>query len=298
MQKSFIHQSTHFSYRIEGKGNAVVLLHGFGEDGSIWDQQILFLKDHCLLIIPDLPGSGGSERLSLELGVRSRELENKNTTQNTPSSIQTPYSRLHSPDYISIDDYADCIHSLLVHEKINSCNLLGHSMGGYICLAFAEKYPNFLSGFGLIHSTAFADNEEKKMVREKAIELMDAYGPHPFLRNTIPNLFGRNFKERYPEKINALIESSANFTKESLQQYYKAMMLRPDRTNVLKSNQLPILFVAGREDVAVPLDDILKQVSLPNISYLYVLQNTGHMGMWEEPEKLNKKLLDFINRNL
>ena len=185
-----------------------------------------------------------------------------------------------------------------MHEEISSCTLIGHSMGGYITLAFAENYPNFLSGFGLIHSTAYADNEEKKMVREKGIELIEEYGPHPFLRNTIPNLFGQIFKEMYPEKINALIESSANFTKESLQQYYKAMMLRPDRTNVLKSNQLPILFVAGREDVAVPLRDILMQVSLPNIAYLYVLQNTGHMGMWEEPEKLNEKLLDFINRNL
>ena len=298
MQKSFIYQSSHISYRIEGKGNAVVLLHGFGEDSSIWDQQILFLKDHCLILIPDLPGSGGSEILSLDYRVKRLELEKKKSGQNSNPPLQTPDSRLLTPDYITIDDYADCIKAILVHEEISSCTLIGHSMGGYITLAFAENYPNFLSGFGLIHSTAFADNEEKKMVREKAIELMDAYGPHHFLRNTIPNLFGRNFKERYPEKINALIESSANFTKESLQQYYKAMMLRPDRTNVLKSNQLPILFVAGREDVAVPLDDILKQVSLPNISYLYVLQNTGHMGMWEEPEKLNKQLLDFINRNL
>ena len=296
MQKSFNYQSSLISYRIEGKGKAVLLLHGFGEEGSIWDQQVLFLKDHCLLIIPDLPGSGGSERLSLESGVRSGELEKKNTNQNTTLSSQTPDSRLLTPDYISIDDYADCIKALLVQEGISSCTLLGHSMGGYICLAFAEKYPNLLNGFGLIHSTAFADSEEKKQLREKAIEIIETYGPHSFLRNTIPNLFGSGFKKLYPQKINTLIEAAAQFSKESLQQYYKAMMFRPDRSQILLSNRLPILFVAGKEDIAVPFPDILKQASLPNISYLCILENSGHMGMWEETEKLNETLLDFIYR--
>ncbi len=73
------------------------------------------------------------------------------------------------------------------------------------------------------------------------------------------------------------------------------MMLRPDRTAALLSNRLPVLFVMGTEDVAAPLDDVIKQASLPHISYLYVLQDTGHMGMWEAPEELNQQLLFFIN---
>lgn len=296
MQKSFRYQSSLISYRIEGTGKAVLLLHGFGEVGNIWDQQVLFLKDHCLVIIPDLPGSGESALLSLEpacrqggLGVRSRDLEKKNSKLKPNLSEQTP-------DYISIEDYADCIKALLVHEEINSITFLGHSMGGYICLAFAEKYPHLLSGFGLIHSTAFADTEEKKKAREKAIDLIETHGPHPFLRNMIPNLFGSGFKKLYPQKIKTFIEAAAQFSKASLQQYYKAMILRPDRTQLLISNRLPVLFVAGKVDVVVPLSDILKQASLPNISYLYILENSGHMGMWEEPEKLNEILLNFIDR--
>jgi pimeloyl-ACP methyl ester carboxylesterase len=66
-------------------------------------------------------------------------------------------------------DYADCIHALLRHENISSCIMLGHSMGGYITLAFAEKYPLLLTGLGLIHSTAFADSEEKKKNRARAL---------------------------------------------------------------------------------------------------------------------------------
>jgi pimeloyl-ACP methyl ester carboxylesterase len=273
MQKSFLYQAATISYTILGKGKPVLLLHGFGEDSNVWKYQVSFLKEHCLLIIPDLPGSGKSSLLGLETGVRRLELN----------------------DYISIDDYADCIHALLQHENIRSCIMLGHSMGGYITLAFAEKYASLLTGFGLVHSTAYADSEEKKLGREKGIATIEKYGSYPFLKNTIPNLFSKRFKETHPEKVNELIEANKEFSKEALQQYYRAMMLRPDRTNVFLSNRFPVLFVMGTEDVAAPLEDVIKQASLPYISYIYVLQDTAHMGMWEAPEKMNQQLLFFIN---
>ncbi len=283
MRKTFLYQSANISYTIEGEGKAVILLHGFGEDSSIWKNQSAFLKQHCMLIVPDLPGSGESEILGLEFGVRSLEL------------FDTSNSKLLTPDYISIDDYASCIHALLQHENICSSIMLGHSMGGYITLAFAEKYPELLSSYGLIHSTAFADSEEKKKARAKGIEVIEKYGAYLFLKNTIPNLFGTKFKKEHPEKVQSLIEASAAFSKEALQQYYHAMMVRPDRTHVLLSNCLPVLFVMGTEDIAAPMEDVLKQTSLPNISYIYVLQNTGHMGMWEATGEMNQHMLAFIN---
>lgn len=280
MQKVFNWHSTNISYRVEGEGKPVVLLHGFGEDSTIWNQQIAYLKDYCLLIIPDLPGSGKSSLLSLESGVRSA----------------TPDSRLQTPDSILIEDYADCIQALLQYEQISCCTMLGHSMGGYITLAFAEKYPMLLNGFGLIHATAFADTEEKKKSREKGIAMMEEYGAHAFLKTTIPNLFGKLFKQTHPEKINELITDATAFTKEALQQYYRAMLLRPNRAPVLKSNPLPVLFVMGTEDVAAPMQEVLSQTHLPNNSYIHILQDTGHMGMWEAPAQLNTLLLAFINR--
>lgn len=283
MQKSFQYQSATISYSIYGKGNPVVLLHGFGEDSSIWNEQVDFLKEHCQLIVPDLPGSGKSSLISLESGVRRLE------------SSEPPDSSLQTSDFVSIDDYADCIHALLTHENISSCILLGHSMGGYISLAFAEKYSSMLTAFGLIHSTAFADSEEKKPTREKSIALIEEYGSMAFLKNTIPNLFGAKFKSTHPEKVTNLIEAGEAFSKEALQQYTRAMMLRPDRTHVLVSNRLPVIFVIGTEDIAAPLADVIKQASLPNISYIHVLQGIGHMGMWEAPEKLNQQILTFLS---
>jgi pimeloyl-ACP methyl ester carboxylesterase len=185
---------------------------------------------------------------------------------------------------------------LLQQEDISCCTMLGHSMGGYITLAFAEKYPGLLDGFGLIHSTAFADTEEKKQTRERGIAFIDQHGAHAFLKTSIPNLFGKRFQEEFPEKITSLVEAAAAFTKESLQQYYRAMIRRPNRAPVLESNPLPVLFVMGTEDVAAPMTEVLQQAHLPNKSYIHILPGTGHMGMWEAPEALNQWILAFITR--
>lgn len=267
MPESFIHSCGALSYKICGAGQAVVLLHGFGEDSTIWAEQVAFLQTNCRLIVPDLPGSGLSDLLK-------------------PLSSDKP---------ITLDDYAAVIYSMLQKENITNCIMLGHSMGGYITLAFAEKYPEMLKSYGLIHSTAFADSEEKKKIRERGIEIIGQYGAFAFLKNTIPNLFGTRFKETRAAKMNELIDAAASFSDAALQQYYRAMILRPDRTAVLKSNRLPVLFVMGTEDTAAPMADVLKQVSLPDISYIHVLRDTGHMGMWEATDQMNQLLLAFIN---
>ena len=136
MYQAFQYQGKNVSYQMTGEGNAVVLLHGFGEDSTIFNHQIDLLKDVCLLIVPDLPGSGLSDF--------NEQLD-------------------------SIDAFATCIHALLQNHNIDKCIMLGHSMGGYITLAFAALFPSYLNKFGLIHSTAFADSEEKKIIRQKII---------------------------------------------------------------------------------------------------------------------------------
>ena len=261
MQKSFQYKNALINYRKEGEGKTVVLVHGFGEDSHIFDTQIKFLNEHCCLIVPDLPGSGQSDFINGDL---------------------------------SIEDYAHCIKALLDEEKISTCIMLGHSMGGYITLAFAEKYSNYLSRFGLIHSTAFADSEEKKVNRQRAIELMKKYGAYSFLKNSIPNLFSAQFKEAFPDKLESLIEASKQFSTKACQQYYAAMMNRPDRTDVLKNTELPVLFIIGTEDVAAPLNDLKLQIHLPVCSYIHIIENAGHMSLWEAAELLNNYLLEFI----
>lgn len=250
------------SYTDIGNGFALVLLHGFGENRHIWKQQVDYLQAHCRLLVPDLPGTGNSSF--------SGETE------------------------LSIEAMASSIEFILTHEQIHECIMIGHSMGGYITLAFAEKYPNRLLKFGLIHSTAYADSEEKKNNRHKSMGLIAEYGSHAFLKNTLPNLFGAEYKKESPETINILMEQSALMSKESLQAYTKAMLMRPDRTNVLKQSKIPILFIAGTEDTAVPLKDLLTQAELPSKKCIYILDGVGHMGMLEAANLVNQYFLQFV----
>jgi pimeloyl-ACP methyl ester carboxylesterase len=264
MQRKIHLNNVSIFYQVKGEGLPVVLLHGLPLDSTVWNEQINFLKTHCKLIVPDIPGSGKS-------------IFEKHETKAT-----------------TIEYYAVCIQAILQHENVDACIMLGHSMGGYITLAFAEKYSKFLKGYGLIHSTAFPDSEEKKQMRQRAIATIDEYGAYAFLKSTTPNLFGDEFRKEHPEKIEAIIERGKNFSTKSLQDYYKAMMQRPDRTDVLKKSRVPVLFIIGTEDTAAPMKDVLQQVHLPEIAYIHILENTGHISMLESGEQLNSAILEFI----
>jgi len=262
MEQYFLYHQSKIFYRKYGSDlPVIVLLHGFAEDGNVWKEQIVFLEKYFTLIVPDLPGSGSSP------------MDGK------------PWM---------IDDFAACVCALLQNEKIDNCVMLGHSMGGYITLAFAEKYPEMLCGFGFVNSTAFADSAEKKEARKKGIELMKEYGAYSFIKTTAPNLFSASFKKIFPEIVEALIEKGKNFSAESLVQYYTAMMNRPERTNVLREAKIPVLFIAGAEDAAAPLNDVLQQMYLPATSYIYILKNVAHMGMWEAAAKVNESIFNFV----
>jgi pimeloyl-ACP methyl ester carboxylesterase len=260
MNKELLYQNKKILYRITGAGKPVMLIHGFGEDGNIWDNQSEYLKDKFKLIIPDLPGSGQSEMI----------------------------------DDMSMEGMAEVIHAIIHEENIDTCTIIGHSMGGYILLAFVEKYWNHVSAFGLFHSSAYADSEEKKATRRKGIEFINQHGAFEFLKTATPNLFSQKTKDERPELIDELIASLDNFSSAALVSYYEAMMQRPDRTDVLQKATVPVLFIMGKYDNAVPLEDGLKQCHLPEKSYIYILRNSGHMGMLEEKENCNEILDKFL----
>lgn len=248
-------------YRITGAGKPVVLLHGFAEDGTIWQHQTEALQDHYRLIVPDLPGSGRS-------GI--------------------------SQD-MSMEGLAASLKQILDDEMQGQEPLvmIGHSMGGYVTLAFAEKYPEQLAGIGLLHSTAYADSEEKKATRQKGIEFMLQHDAALFIQQTTPNMFSAAFKQENPEVVAEIIERYSSFSTESLVQYYKSMMDRPDRTNILVKSTYPVLFVAGEYDTAIPVEHIMQQSYLPSLSYINLLKHSGHMGMLEERDRTNEILLEF-----
>ena len=260
MDKTILYQNKKIFYRSTGSGKPVMLVHGFGEDGNVWNNQIDHLKEKFLLIIPYLPGSGQSEMIN----------------------------------DMSMEGMAEVLHSIIHEEDIDRCTVIGHSMGGYIMLALVEHYWNHVNAFGLFHSSAFPDTEEKKETRKKGIEFIKQHGAFEFLKTSTPNLFSPNTKSQTPNLVNEFIATLTNFSPAALIAYYNAMMKRPDRTTVLKNTKNPVLFIAGEHDNAVPLNDVSKQCHLPEKSYFHVLKKSGHMGMLEEPQTANRILEDFL----
>jgi pimeloyl-ACP methyl ester carboxylesterase len=248
-------------YRLTGKGKTVMLVHGFGEEGSIWQNQVDSLKKNYRLIIPDLPGSGRS-------------------------SIQKD---------MSMDGLAVSMHEILKKEAPDSKYfMIGHSMGGYVTLAYVEKYPGSLTAFGLVHSTAFADNDEKIAARKKSIQFIMEHGAPLFIEQSTPNLFSENSRKKHPEIVKEVIEKNTNFSAESLVQYYDAMMKRPDRTKIVKEFKGSVLYVMGQHDIAVPLQHSLQQCHMPDLAYIHILRESGHMGMLEETALCTRFLDKFL----
>lgn len=254
-------------YSVSGNGRNVMLLHGFTENSHIWDKQKPNLEKNYRLIIPDLPGSGDSEML-----------ENAN-----------------------LEDFAEVIKAIadkeMLHSKDDQFTLIGHSMGGYITLAYAKKYPETLQSFGLFHSSAFADSAEKIEARKKNIQFIKDNGTQAFIKIAVPGLFTEDSQKNHPEWIQDLILQAQQCSLEALVQYIEAMMNRPDNTAVLKTFPRAILFIIGMHDKAVPIDISLQQCHIPTISHVHFLQNSAHVGMWEEAEKSQKHLLEFLNQS-
>jgi pimeloyl-ACP methyl ester carboxylesterase len=284
MDKTLIHQSGTIFYRVFTPASSgqtllagepmnlavptdpisLVLLHGFAEDGRVWENQVNYLKARFPLLIPDLPGSGNS----------------------SPLSAAT-----------SMEEHADAILALLDAEQIGQAVLVGHSMGGYIALAFVEKYPERCKAFGLFHSTAYPDSEEKKTTRRKSMAFIARHGAAEFIRQSTPNLFADSSRERHPEWIRELIERYSTMDGDSLTHYYQAMIDRPDRSAVLAHSGLPVLLVMGGQDNTLPLEAGLRQSHLPSIAFIHILREAGHMGMIEAAVRSNEILEAFLTFN-
>jgi pimeloyl-ACP methyl ester carboxylesterase len=227
----------------------LVLLHGHGIDDVIWDESDMLLNEYFMVVRPNI-------------------------------SLLTSCK--------TIEDYADELYRLLTNAGITKCTLIGHSMGGYISLAFAEKYPDMLEGFGLFHSTAYADDQEKKDQRTKMAALLREKGVAEFLRLTGPNMFGERFKEVYPEKVKGHIERYGKLPSEALAIGVEAMRDRPDRTAVLASFKFPVLFIYGMQDVLIPFEKSIGLTEYPAKSYPFILSEAGHMGMVERPDATSR----------
>jgi len=258
----YIYQNKQINYHISGSGNTLVFLHGFTESLEIWKDFSRELETTNTILTIDLPGHGQSEAL-----------ENSH----------------------NMEEVALIVKSVLDFNAISQCVMIGHSMGGYVALAFAEAYPEYLKGLCLFHSSALGDTAEIKQNRDKTIEIVkkNKFG---YLNAFIPDLFAPENRNTYQEEIKTLIKNSEFMTADGIIKSIIGMKDRKTRVEVLKNIKMPVLFIAGKKDSRVPLDKINQQIILPQHAESLILENVGHMGYIEAKEQTMKTILFFAKK--
>jgi len=257
------YHDTHLRYSDQGKGEPVVLLHGYLESLEIWDGFADELSADYRVICVDLPGHGGS-------GV---------------------YSAL---DTMAI--MADSVKHVLDILKIGRAVIIGHSMGGYAALAFEDFYPEVTIGFGLFHSHALPDPEDKKLNRDREIALVEAGKKKQFININIPNAFATDNHEQFAEQIEWAKQIALSTADKGIIHALQGMKARPDRRDVLKVSADPVLVIAGLKDYYIPFDVYEQHFTLAPDTEVVVLENSGHMGFIEEKDKSLEGVRHFLNK--
>ena len=250
------------NYKVQGTGEKVIfLLHGYLESLEIWDGFADDLAENNKVIRMDIPGHGKSDVLKEQ----------------------------HDMELLA----QAALHVLEI-EDIESCIMVGHSLGGYITLAFHEKYPEKLDGFSLFHSHPFADSEQVKENRAREIDLVEKGRKNVIINTNIPKMFANDNLEKFKDQVEWVRNIALNTTGEGIVANLKGMMNRPDRSELVRNTKKPFLLIAGVNDNYINYEEVIPKVVLPEKGSLITLENSGHVGFIEEKEKALLALDDFI----
>lgn len=194
---------------------------------------------------------------------------------------------------LSMEYYAEAIVQMLDQEREYEVHLVGHSMGGYVALAFAELFPERLSSLTLLHSTAYPDSDQRKINRNRTVEFLQKRGVKSFADSFIPPLFRIETRQKFSEEIKKIQEELLGSTAEALIAATLAMRDRPDRTEVLKHLTIPVQIIAGKEDNALPIESLREQSEILQKGKIFELEDCGHMGMLEKPQEVTRIISGF-----
>jgi pimeloyl-ACP methyl ester carboxylesterase len=262
MLKTCRYRNEEITFSDSGKGRAVVLLHGFLGSHRVWDQTVANLSKSYRVIAIDLPGHGATPCLG--------------------------YAH-------SMDLMAKCVFAVMSHLRLKRYILIGHSMGGYVALAFADLFPDHLRGLGLYHSTAYPDSPEKKKDRLRAINAVKA-NRNLYTSNTIKNLFATKNLKYLKEEIAFATKIAKQTSKQGIIAALHGMKDRPGRDIILGLVDYPIMMVIGELDNVLPCDQLLEQTRIIRHPHVLYLEHDGHFGFLESPRQSNKELRKFLRK--
>jgi pimeloyl-ACP methyl ester carboxylesterase len=259
MRKQIYKNNLRLSYTLEGKGPNIVLIHGFLENALIWSDFSKKLSADFRVLSVDLPGHGNSEL------------------------YEKPFTMC---------KYAQSVLDIMNEEHIEKAFMIGHSMGGYVCMAFVENFPERLSAFCLFHSIPFADTDQKKDSRNELIKKLKLGKKDEICDLHMINVFAKDTAKDFQSEIQTASMHAKEISTEGIIASIETMRDRKDRSKLLKNAMLPFLYVLGLKDSFIP-NNILEFIDMPQKSEILRLEDSGHMGMIEEKEKSADAIRSF-----
>lgn len=253
-----LHKGTTVFYEDEGKGAALVLLHGFLENGTIWKDVKSFFTDKYRVVIIDLPGHG-------KTGC---------------------YGYVHTMEMM-----AETVEAVLTHLKIRKSVFIGHSMGGYVALAFAERFPDSVKGLVLLNSTARADSAERKKNRDRAIEAVK-YNHKSFIRMAIANLFRPKNRKVFSEEIRELKKQALQTPLQGIVAALEGMKIRDDREVLLHFSPYKKMMIIGKKDPVLNYNDLIAQTRNSEVEVVELPD--GHMSYIENEAEFVEGVQVFL----
>lgn len=257
------YRTTDIYYKKRGEGKAVILVHGFLENHKMWDGLVEKLKENHEVIVLDLLGHGDSDGLC---------------------------------DIHTMEQQAQVINEMMNRLGIIKATVIGHSMGGYVSLAFAEAYPEKLSGLVLLNSHPFSDGEEKKKARERAIKTVRK-NYLAYVKASIPSFFAPDNRTKYKKQIEKLIEEASKMKPANIIAALKGMMMRKDRSELFcNQTGYPKMWIVGKKDPLIDFDKIIELAHRCK-AVDYIELSEGHMSYIENAKEMPEIIQKFLKHN-
>lgn len=240
----------------------LMLLHGYMESLEVWDAVMPYLKPHFRVVAIDIPGHG----------------------------ISQVVGEVHTMEFL-----ADTVQAVLRELSIERCVMVGHSMGGYVALAFLRKYPQLLSGLVMLHSTPNPDSEEKQGQRLREIEIVQA-GKKDMLAQIAPmGGFAAENRNRFADRIEELADQITLTDDDGIIALLRGMSQREDMNDILVQSIVPQLFIFGRGDEYITAEVAQKMIDTHPAAKVAWLEHSGHMSLIEEPEQCAEAIVEFVS---
>lgn len=245
----------------------IVLLHGYLETMNIWNELVDLLKDKYRVIVLDMPGHGLTDSAPAQKG---------------GVSVNT------------MEFGADIVKALI--EKCNAKNVVlgGHSMGGYVTLAFCRKYPGTLEKAVIFNSNPYKDDPSKAEDRKREIDVIRAGKLDMLAELSIPKMFKPENLRLFDDKIMETIELCDMHNPEGIVASVMGMQQREDTTEIMENPPVPMMMFEGDSDRFLDLEGVTQMIrKFPKVKHI-LLENTGHNSFIEAQEKVYQHICDFV----